>query len=321
MNLQNQEPVSLERPATWGETLLALGPFLMLPLFFVIRLLLTPLLGAQEAPYLTRILLLAIFLASLGFMWVVLVSAWKKSFPRWSFPYLGFLFLVILYLSTFSGTIFGFDFSGSWWLWILVLAIPVIGLLWAGRIEPISQLFNSVWQDWTLISFAFYGLLPLIIFAAYDEVHDSGLMQIVGMLILAGGAVSYMRGRGIWQRFASLLGGFLLAWGATVVYLAAYWAYTPSPGWDAPVPWTETLRWTSQLGEIPALLILAPVLLALSSRRANVSRAKTDPWWPFRGSTALIAKWPPTISCPGGPISPVSSSWMCSKGWSRDIWT
>jgi len=255
-------PGSSGQPVTWGETLLALGPFLILPLFFVIRLILTPLFGTQDTPYLARILLLVILLACLGSMWIVLVTAWKKSFPRWSFPYLGFLFLVVLYLSTFSGTIFGFDFNGSRWLWILVLAIPVIGLLWARRTEPVFQLFSSLWQDWTLISFAFYGLLPLIIFAAYDEVHDSGLMQIVGMLILALGAVFYMRSRGIWQRFASLLGGFLLSWGVTVIYLAAYWANTPSPGWDAPVPWTETLRWTSQLGTIPALLLLAPVLLA-----------------------------------------------------------
>ena len=72
----------------------------------------------------------------------------------------------------------------------------------------------------------------------------------------------YMRSSEIWLRIASLLGGFLLAWGVTVAYLVFYWANTPSPGWDAPVPWTETLTWTSQLGAIPAMLLLAPLLLS-----------------------------------------------------------
>ena len=272
MNLQNQEPVTLEHQATWGESLLALGPFLLLPLIYGIALVLQPGMKSSEAPYLARILSLGFFLAALGFMWVALVTAWKKGFPRWTYPYLGFILLLVLYLSTFSGTLFGFYFNGSWWLWITVLVIPVIGLLWARRLTPLYQLFNAIRQDWTLVSFVFYGLLPLIVMAAYDEVHDAGLMQILGSLILAGGALFYMRSNGTWQRIASLLGGFSLAWGVTVTYLAIYWATTPSPGWDAPVPWTETLKWTSQLGIIPALLLLGPMVLAALSALFTVEQ-------------------------------------------------
>lgn len=259
---QSGLPDYIDRPASWGETLLALVPFLILPAFFLLFRILSPLPGFENVSQIVNIFSAVLFIASLAFMWGSLVIAWVTGFPRWTFAYVGFILLVVLYLSNFRGTLFGYDFTGSWWLWIPVLAIPVIGLLLSRSLHPIYQLISSVWQDWTLVSFAFYSILPLIIFAAYDEVHDSGLMQIVGMLILAGGVLFYIRSGWIWQRFAGLLGGFLLAWGVTVVYLASYWANTPSPGWDAPVPWRETISWTSRLGLIPVLLLLAPILLA-----------------------------------------------------------
>jgi hypothetical protein len=260
MNAQNRElvdahtgiAVELDRPATWPETLLALGPFLIWPpLSLLGSLMPVPSLGTGILFFIFSLLLVALLVGLV------------KGFPRWCFPYWGFVFLIALYLQSFRGTISGRPFSGSWLVWVPVLVVAAIGMLWTRDLKAIYRLFRSVWADWTRLSFAFYGLLPLMLIAIYDEVHDAVAQPaLIGlMLVLAAGALLYMRSANIWPSFLWLVAGFALSWGLATLHLGWYWNGRQEPGMGAPATWEATLSWTSPMGAVLLFILIAPVLI------------------------------------------------------------
>jgi uncharacterized membrane protein (DUF485 family) len=244
--------VDLDRPANWLETLLALVPFLLWPLLLLFRQWMTnPSFGAAITVFMLSILLVA------------LLIGWVKGFPRWCFPYWGFVILIALYFQNFRGTIFGKSFSGSWLVWIPLLAIILIGILWTRDPGSIYRMFRSLWVDWTRLSFAFYGLLPLMLIAIYDEVGDIAAQPALTglMLVQAGGALLYMRSSRIWPRFLWLLAGFSISWILATIHLAWYWNGRQEPGMGAPATWGETLSWAGPMGAFLLVILIAPVLL------------------------------------------------------------
>jgi hypothetical protein len=245
-------PDDLDRPATWPETLLGLGPFLLWPLLLLFR-------NWMTVPSLSIAVILFIFLMLL----VALVVGWVKGFPRWCFPYWGFVFLIAFYFLNFRGTIFGKPFTGSWLVWIPLLAVAAVGLLWTRSLQPIYRLFRSLWVDWTRLSFTIYGLLPLMLIAIYDEVYDSAAQPALTglMLVLAAGALLYMRSKQIWARIAWLAAGFSLCWALATIHLGFYWNGRQEPGMGAPATWGGTLSWTSPMGAVLFIILIAPVLL------------------------------------------------------------
>ena len=256
------DTIEFNRSAFWGEILLALIPFLLLPAIFLFGLLLSPFIKPQPEPALA----LGIFLSAIGGFLFAMLIGWVKGFPRWVFPYWGFILLITIYMGGFSGTVGGYWVDGDWWAWTPVVAIAIIGTLWTRGFEPIYALFKSIWKDWTLLSFSFYGALPLLFLFAYDEVHGTPfeyIIQSATMLILAVGATVYMRTENIWHHFASLVGGFSISWLAVMIHLSIYWNgrqlfWMPEPG-----SWIETLNWTSQMGAFLMLILVAPLLVAL----------------------------------------------------------
>lgn len=247
---------------SWKETLLALIPFLLLPTLYLLSLLLTPFITSQP----DTILALGLFLSIIGGFLLTMLIGWVKGFPRWVFPYWGFILLVTFYMRDFSGTIAGYWVDGSWWVWTPVAAIALIGTLWAHGLKPIYTLLKSVWKDWTLLSFTLYGALPLMFLFAYDEVHETQfdyLIQSATLLILAIGTAVYMRTENIWYRFASLVGGFSLGWLAAMIHLGNYWNGRQLFWMSEPGSWIETLNWTSQMGAFLMLALVSPLLVAL----------------------------------------------------------
>ena len=246
-------------PASWGETLLAVGPFLLLTAFFALAFIVPFFLNNLNNPGLG----IGIQLGLAGLVLTALFAGWIKGFPRWVFPYWGFALLITLYFSGFSGTVSGQPFQGNWRVWIPIAIVAVLGTLWKGSLDPIQALIKSVWKDWTLLSFIFYGALPLLFFAAYDEVHNEGLIRIILILIVAAGAIFYMRTEGTWHRFASLVGGFTVSWLVLMVHLSIYWNGRQEDWMPEPGSWIETLNWTSQMGAFLMLILVAPVLVEL----------------------------------------------------------
>lgn len=262
----------LTRPASWRETLLALGPFLVFTVLTVLVVILTRFLGDLAGPAFG----IGLELALVALLLLALLAGWIKSFPRWVFPYWGFALTVTLYHFNFSGTIWGRPFTGDWRVWIPLGAVVLLGTLWVRSLRPIYALLKSLWKDWTLLSFAFYGVLPLMVIAAYDEVRNDELAVALINLILGVGAAAYMRTGNIWHRFASLVGGFSIGWLALVVHQSLYWNGRQLEWMPAPGNWMETLRWTSQFGATLMLILVAPVLVWLL-RRAVTSRRTSKP--------------------------------------------
>jgi hypothetical protein len=114
--------------------------------------------------------------------------------------------------------------------------------------------------------------LPLLVIAAYDEVHNDGLIMSVIMLILGTGVVVYMRTENIWHRFACLVGGFSLGWVTLMIHQSIYWNGRQDDWMPHPGSWIDTLNWTSKFGATLMLILVAPVLVellrwAIKSRR------------------------------------------------------
>lgn len=120
----------LERPASWRETLLVLGPLLL----FLAPFLLGPILALliDDLPDANPNLGLGITFAVIGPYLVVLTVGLVKSFPRWVFPYWGLAILITLYMYGFTGTINGKDVTGGLWVWLPLSGVTET-LSWTGR--------------------------------------------------------------------------------------------------------------------------------------------------------------------------------------------
>ncbi len=256
------DATGLHRPASWGETLAALGFLLMFPLFLLVGLLLMPFLKDFQDPGFG----LGILLTMVGMLLAALVIGWVKDFPRWVFPYWGMALLISLYMHSFTGTIAGYEVRGGWWVWTPLGIVVLVGLLWRRNLKPVYALFRSLWQDWTLPSFAFYGALPLLVIAAYDEVHNEGAFVTLILVILGIGAIGYMRTQTPWRRFAWLLGGFSLGWMILMAHQVIYWNGRQETGMPKPVTWQDALGWTSEFGAVLLLILSAPVVIGLARR-------------------------------------------------------
>jgi hypothetical protein len=254
MNSSNE----MERSATWGETLLALGPLLLFPVLYLLGIILAPFINDLNDPGLG----LGITFSVIGIPLIILVAGWVKKFPRWCFPYWGFALLITLYMYKFTGTIAGYQVRGGVWVWGPLVGVALVGLLWTRSLQPVYVLLKAIRQDWTLLSFTFYGALPLLLIAAYDEVHNKGLMNTL-MLIQAVGAFYYMRRQNIWPRFASLVGSYSLSWLVLMIHQSFYWNGRQEIGMTEPGTWQETLKWTSRMGVMLMLILVAPVLISI----------------------------------------------------------
>ena len=148
------------------------------------------------------------------------------------------------------------------------MLVAVISSLLARRgglvrgVWPLRQLITGVWHDWTRLSFASYGTLPLALAMAFDEVKGQGPVLVLSA-VLALGALAYMRTTRMWQRALALFSGFSLIWAAATVYLAHYWDGLHEQWMQRPGDWSRTIQWMTNRGVGLLILLLAPALLGL----------------------------------------------------------
>ena len=245
-------------PSTWAETLVGMGSFLLVSIGFV----LASVLATLHANAILSVLVLTI----IGAIVIVSGLGWVRGFPRWSFPYWGMALAL-------SGLFF------DQWGWIPVVLMAVVTSLLARRgglargVRPLRQLVTGVWHDWTRLSFAFYGTLPLALAIAFGEVEGQGPVVVLSVA-LALGALAYMRSTRMWQRALALFGGFSLMWPAATVYLAHYWDGRREQWMPRPGDWSRTIQMTNR-GVGLLVLLLAPALLGLLHLVIRFIR----PWW------------------------------------------
>jgi hypothetical protein len=135
--------------------------------------------------------------------------AWIRDFPRWSYPFilpLPGVALIGLVLAIVTGELINLFVPG-------VFAVTVaVAIAWSRSLRPLRQLVVGIWQDWTLLAFMMYGLLPVGISIVFDDAHYNNQTPYYALAVLAGvcGALLYLRCHQAWQRIVVLLGGVTL---------------------------------------------------------------------------------------------------------------
>lgn len=188
--------------------------------------------------------------------------AWYYSFPRWSFPYVGFFLLLSLYWISMKPA----DKLFALFMWLFIVSMSLYLLISTTSPRPFIRLGKRIWEDWTQVSFAVYGFLPLLLLLAFDEVSSAYsrpyLLAMKAVLIL--GALGYMIAPRIWQRFLSLLlgSGAVIAINYYVQFTywdgrQAYWMSTPADGQAIAMHYYN-------MGVNYLLLLAAPMLLGIA---------------------------------------------------------
>jgi hypothetical protein len=263
---------------SWGEALAGMVPFLVIGLAWTMRAL------VGERPYVW--LGYVAFWLFIGGYLALLVGfgvSWVKGFPRWSYPYVGYVLVFTLYfmrVATPGLRIFNYSFGSNdlwgWRAWIPFLVIAVIVLLLTRSVRPLFRLGTGIWQDWTRLSFGLYGIMPLVVVMSFDEVNKGYQLpfMLVLTLVLAGGALAYMRSARTWQRALALLIGLILSWAVTTVGTAIYWDGRLEP-WmrGEPDRWYEIVGRSAIAGTVLVALMFTPALLGLLRRSIRFIRA------------------------------------------------
>jgi len=136
----------------------------------------------------------------------MVVGALKKS-PRWSYPYgvnLAFtVSILVQYLSYLNGWRIGDGFAIS-----LLVLVPILAFHW---LPPFRTFYANIRQDWTLLSYALYGLVLFLLAGIdSDETPTLNLLVLLPSLLSLGGALGYLRVGQAMGRIASLLAATLI---------------------------------------------------------------------------------------------------------------
>jgi hypothetical protein len=165
----------------------------------------TLLAGPPHRPAIILTLPIAVYIVCV----LVLLFGILKGFPRWSYAYLGMSIYFGWYYSNgrYYGVVYGL------WAWVPLFAAIILGLLLNRSLKPLPRLFQGAWNDWTRLTFTLYAFaLPVDTIVFFDG--DWGVLQLYGLVfdsvLLAAGAVVFLRSRTIWGRVLSLLAAFLI---------------------------------------------------------------------------------------------------------------
>jgi hypothetical protein len=254
-----------ESPTSWIATLVGVAFFLILGL----DLILGEIPNEWGVPSWLAGLRSTLLLSSFVFPVIILGVGWVKGFPRWSYPYVGFVLLVSLYMMQVAtpglrilNYTFGRNDLWGWRSWIPFLVMAAIVLLITHSLRPLSKLFTNIWGDWTLLTFGMFGFTPLLIGIGFDEVDRlySLRFMVALTLLTSGTALAYLRSTRWWQRVLVLLVGIILTVTIVTVAPAVYWS---EHGW-------VNVQGTLMVGAIVVAVMLSPGLIGLLRRSAQL---------------------------------------------------
>jgi hypothetical protein len=246
--------------SSWTESLLVLGPFLSITLFFLVTWVSNYLETLRGVP--------PHFNWNLGFLIVFalellsFVTCLFKGFLRASIPYWFFMLVMTIIL-------FGiYADSGARVAWLGLLPYPLVVLLWLivpGARKNYAEFSAQANRDWTLISFMLFGNIPLWYGLLYNQAIFSEVLLAACGLLFAAGALMYMRSSTYLQRIFSLAASLLLAQLLMIIHLLLYGRYFMPGGTTSSVQVLEVL--------LPLVVLLFPSLLGLVARTLPGSRA------------------------------------------------
>jgi len=265
----------MDRPSLWVETLAGLIPFLYIGLWSIVLALL-----AFPPPPWQLIAYVGPLVAGYVVLLTGLGAGWARGFPRWSYAYVLCVPLFSLYVSLAARSAilpYPYLLCLPHFTSLVPLAVMAIVVLVVTRSRPpLTRLFTNMWRDWTRLSFALYGLVPILVWFAFDEVEDRFVIRfmIALTLILAGGALAYLRSARAWQRATALLVGTALARVVATASTRIYWNTHPQPWMTGPpVRWYDIVRASATSVALLLAFLFAPALLGLLRRWVGSLRA------------------------------------------------
>ncbi len=254
-------PASIQqyRPSSWAAVLAGVGLFLVAGLNLILGEIPHDWVVPTWVDYVRGVLFaLVLALPAIGY-----AVGWIKDFPRWSYPYVGLMILLGLYIENaatpglhiFKYYIFGRERWG-WRAWIPFLVATAVALLITRSTRPLLRLFTNVWEDWTRFTYAMYGFMPLLVMVSFDEMDRlySLRCMVLLTLLMCGTALAYLRSAHPWQEVLALLGGSILTVAVTMVSTTVYWG---ANGW-------RDVRGPTLGGVIVIAVMFSPVLIGLA---------------------------------------------------------
>ena len=125
------------------------------------------------------------------------------KFPRWAYPYPVYLSFAIYVLVLYADSRFNWAFNGQNSFSIALAVILIV--LW---LPGLRSFYRNIPQDWTLVSYALYGLVFYLLGSIdYDEHPRLSLMAVLPSLVSLGAALVHLRIRSASARIAALLAG------------------------------------------------------------------------------------------------------------------
>lgn len=204
------------------------------------------------------------YLAVIAGLW----RGWQMGFPRWFYPYPLYAVLFAIYfllgVSVGAGVL-----SMLTWLILVPLGVVLFLALRSGKspVKAVDQVFAAIWKDWTLLVYALYGLLPLLIPIMQDETGRDYRFPTTALAvaIMLAGAITYVAAAKPWLRTISVLGGLFLSMLTASVGATLYWSThdinittNERTFLGGPTPWRDILAQS-----VPGTTIFTLGLLAL----------------------------------------------------------
>ena len=253
-------------PLPSGQASLAVLPFLLYGLAAMLQQVWHPAVSATPPP------VWELFL-KMPYLWfgmvclVGLLIGLLKGFPRWAQAYLGWTLYFCWWWSNMSTYTYRWDAK----VWLAPLGVLLLAVLLRRSLRPVRELLSSLWQDWTLPSFALY-IFYCGVSILFDENHHPLLLLFMAAVTLVGaaGAWAYFRLRFAFPRVFTL-GGALLAmallqiWSYGTWDFHAYYHLGPGPKYDWGTLWIS-------LAVVAVMLV--PALAAWLRVRRKIRRVQ-----------------------------------------------
>jgi hypothetical protein len=267
--MTDQKPASSQptpaAPMSFSQVVLSLLPLIVLGLGTTLREI--PTTGG-----LARAIIALSFMGPYPIVLIGLLWGWLKGFPRWIYPYLAYGIFFALYLSHASTPGFAIFNIPMWdrelWGWRafvpLGIIVAVALLLSKPPWSPILKMVEDIWNDWTLVAYGLYGLLPLIIPILQDETGRSYRFPAtaIAVIIMLFGAALYLGMAKSRLRTALMLAGVFSSILTASVGSSLYWG-THQVGLptndrqpiNGPIPWGSIVI-SSIYGSVTCILVL-----------------------------------------------------------------
>jgi len=116
------------------------------------------------------------FLSSFVLYLLILGIGWVKNFPKWTIHSVGISVIMSLFLMYVTTPIM-LNRTEEWGIIALIPLIftLIISLLLRPSFQPLKQLYNQIKEEKNILILLFYGILPLILWMGFDEIHRQTL--------------------------------------------------------------------------------------------------------------------------------------------------